>query len=357
VYSVFQDTVDIDFQWRLPAGERHEINWGVGYRAIFDNYDPRFVVTIRPGKRYSPLFSAFIQDDITLIDDKLHFIFGTKVEHNSFTGLEVQPNARVLWTPKPNHTVWGGVSRAVRTPSRGEDGLELNARALPPGTLGAGTPAALARITGDKDFKSEQLCAFELGYRSNPIRCFSFDIATFYNLYDDLRTSEAQNPVPEAVPGPPHLLLEQRLGNNMKGYSFGGELVANYQPFSWWRLTAQYSYVKLHFDLDDSTDFDAQREDRSSPEHTVSLRTNFELPHNVEVGAGIRYVSDIAYTDTPAYLAGDATIIWHATKNLSLSLTGQNLFDNRHPEFAPAFVRTPRSEVEHSVYFKLTFKF
>jgi len=358
VFDEVRDTFDLDFQWRLPAGERHEIVWGAGYRAELDENDPRPVVNFDPTSRTTHLVTGFVQDDITVIPDKFHVIVGTKMEHNSYSGFEIQPNLRMLWTPSAKHTIWGSVSRAVRTPSRSEHDVVLNLAALPPGAAGPGTPAAQVRVLGKNGYDSEDLAAFEIGYRSNPLKKISFDIATFYNRYEHLRTGENSAPFLETTPGPAHLILPQFIDNRLRGQTFGGEISVNYQPLNWWRITAQYSLLKSSFDLRNSTDIDAlKRTESGSPEHQFALRSYWELPHNVEIGAGMRYVSRTEVPKVGAYAVGDVTIIWSPRKDLSISLTGQDLFDKSHLEYTPTFLRTSESEVEHSVFLKLIFKF
>lgn len=355
VFDEVRNTFDLDFQWRLPASDRHEIVWGAGYRAELDENDPRPVVNFDPTSRTAHLVTGFVQDDVTVIPDKLHVIMGTKLEHNSYTGFEIQPNLRVLWTPSAKHTVWGSVSRAVRTPSRAEHDVRLNAAVLPPGTLGPGTPAATFRILGDNGYESEDLAAYEFGYRSNPLKKLSFDIATFFNNYEHLRTGEDRPPFPEGT----NIVVPQYIDNKLRGQTYGGEISVNYQPLSWWRITGQYSLLKTSFELKgNSTDIDAlKRHEYGSPEHQFALRSYWDLPHNVEVSAGMRYVSRTRNPDVDAYAVGDMTIIWSPRKDLSISLTGQDLFDKSHKEYEPTFLRTRTSEVEHSVFLKLTFKF
>jgi hypothetical protein len=41
------------------------------------------------------VFHLFVQDDILLIPDTLVLTLGTKLEHNSYTQFELQPNARL----------------------------------------------------------------------------------------------------------------------------------------------------------------------------------------------------------------------------------------------------------------------
>src|SRR5438105_4573447 len=76
----------------------------------------------------------------------------------------------------PDEFIWGAVSRAVRTPTRFDTDTEVTL----PGV----------RLLGNPDFKSEAVAAFESGYRSRVARRLSIDIATFFNIYDNLRNSE-----------------------------------------------------------------------------------------------------------------------------------------------------------------------
>jgi len=62
--------------------------------------DGGFAVSFPPSPhRHPQLFSAFVQDQITLVEDTLSLTLGSKFEHNDHTGFEVQPTARFLWTP------------------------------------------------------------------------------------------------------------------------------------------------------------------------------------------------------------------------------------------------------------------
>ncbi|MDX1779608.1 MAG: TonB-dependent receptor plug domain-containing protein, partial [Thermodesulfobacteriota bacterium] len=118
---VYRDTLnrfDADFQHRFRLGTRHDIVWGLRYN--FEDQDLRSSPTVAfdPERRRLNLFAGFFQDEIVLVDDKLNLILGAKVEHNHYTGFEIQPSGRLLWKPHPNHTWWAAVSRSVKTPNR-----------------------------------------------------------------------------------------------------------------------------------------------------------------------------------------------------------------------------------------------
>src|SRR5258706_15983959 len=76
-------------------------------------------------------YSGFVQDTIEIVQDRFSLTIGSKFLHNSYSGFEAEPSARVLWTPNQRHSVWAAVTRAVRTPSRVEEDLQLTVIAAP----------------------------------------------------------------------------------------------------------------------------------------------------------------------------------------------------------------------------------
>src|SRR5262249_54804254 len=130
--SEARDTVDLDVQHHLRLGTDHEIITGGGYRFTRDDISNSALlvgaapmISFQPLRKTFQLFNVFGQDTATLVDDRLFLTVGTKLEHNTYTGFEVQPNVRLLWTPTPTQSVWTAVSRAVRTPSRAEEGVSI----------------------------------------------------------------------------------------------------------------------------------------------------------------------------------------------------------------------------------------
>ena len=153
-----RDTYDMDFQHRFTFGERQEIVWGFGYRLTHDDLHNTFNATFNPDSRDDDLFSGFIQDEITLVKNCVHMILGSKFEDNDYTGFEIQPNIRILWTPDEDQSAWAAVSRAVRTPSRVEHDVQANLAVIPPGV----PPNELSPLPlvysnwGNEDFESEE---------------------------------------------------------------------------------------------------------------------------------------------------------------------------------------------------------
>src|SRR4029079_17536207 len=114
-----QQTWDVDFQHRFDLPLRQSFMYGLGYRYLPDQFDTNNAAVIfDPAITHRQLFSTFLQDEITLVEDKLKLTLGSKFEHNDYTGWEVQPSGRLAWTPNERHTLWGAVSRAVQLPGR-----------------------------------------------------------------------------------------------------------------------------------------------------------------------------------------------------------------------------------------------
>ncbi len=203
-----QNVFDMDFQHGFHVGDSQQFVWGLGYRSILDRNDSSFTVSLQPNQVSLNQFSAFLQDEISLVDNRLRLTLGSKFEHNDFTGFEVEPNARLLWTLSPNQSVWTAVSRAVRTPALTEEGLRLNSAVIPPGTPANPAPLpAVVAVFGSHQFNSENLLAYELGYRVQATSNLSLDLATFYNHYSNLRTAEPGTPFVEGSPAPTDIVI------------------------------------------------------------------------------------------------------------------------------------------------------
>ena len=327
------DTYDVDFQHRFPLGDRHSIVWGLGYRLNRDD------VTNSPGLAFLPArvsrqsFSGFVQDEIALVKDRLQLTIGTKIEHNEFTGYEYEPSGRVAWKASRRQMIWGAISRAVRTPSRIDRELFVPGR--PPFLL-AGGPG----------FVSENLSAYELGYRTQAAERFSLSLATFYDIYGDLRSIERQNP-----PAPLPLVI----ANGLKGESYGAELTGDYRVTDRWRLRAGYTELRIHIRPGlGSTDTSRGSGESHDPNRQIFLRSSVDLPRHIEFDAAFRFVGSIANQTVPAYSELDVRWGWRPNPGLEFSVVGQNLLHDRHAEFGSP---NTRKEIERSVYGKVTWRY
>jgi iron complex outermembrane receptor protein len=325
-------TYDVDFQHRFALGDRHDIIWGAGYRLIDDQQHNDYpVLAFLPADVARGSFNVFAQDEITLVPDRLHLTFGTKLDHNFYTGFELEPSSRLAWLVSKEQTVWAAVSRAVRTPSR-IDG-EFYAPRDPPFTL----------LQGNPNFLSEELLAYEFGWRVQPRPQLALALAAFYNDYDRLRSVERVNP---ATPLPFYL------GNGTEGRSTGVELTADYRVTNSWRLRAGFTQTHLHLHNTPGSTAAAPTDD--DPEHQFSVRSSVDLPGHWTVDTSYRFVARLTNSHVPAYDEADLSVGWTPTPALEFSVVGQNLLHARHAEFnAPA----SRQEIARSGYGKITWRF
>src|ERR1700693_2824920 len=270
-----QNLFDVDFQDGFHVGDSQQMVWGLGYRSIMDRNDPSFSVSLQPTQRSLNQFSAFLQDEISLVHS-LRLTVGSKFEHNAFTGFEFEPNVRLLWTMTPNQSIWTAVSRAVRTPALTEEGLRLTSAVVPPGIPQNPTPLpALITVYGSHNFQSEDLLAYELGYRVQVTSTLSTDVATFYNQYSNLRTAEPGAPFIEGSPVPTAIVVPFVAGNKMGGGTYGAELIADWKVTPKWRLVGSYSYLQMDIAQNASSlDPTADLPNRSSPRHQWYVRSS-----------------------------------------------------------------------------------
>jgi iron complex outermembrane recepter protein len=354
-----QNIFDMDFQQGFHVGDSQQFVWGLGYRSIRDRNDSSFSVSLQPNQVTLNHFSAFLQDEVSLVDNRLRLTFGSKFEHNDFTGFEVQPNARLLWTLTPNQSVWTAVSRAVRTPALTEEGLRLNSAVIPPATPPNPTPfPAVVTVFGSHQFQSEDLLAYELGYRVQVTSSLSADIATFYNNYSNLRTAEPGVPSLEGSPAPTDIVIPFFAANKMSGGTYGAELFADWKVIPKWRLVGSYSYLQMDIRKNsDSLDPTADNPNGSSPRHQWYVRSSIDLPMHFEDDTTLRFVDHLPSLNIPSYYSLDAHLGWRPVQLVEFSIGGQNLLNNQHLEFIPDFINTAPTVVKRTVYGSLTFRF
>jgi len=356
LFGDHQNILDIDFQHGFHIGDSQQFVWGLGYRSIHDKNNPSFTVSLQPNQVTLNQFSTFVQDEISLVDNRLQITLGSKFERNEFTGFEIEPNARLLWNLTPNQSIWTAVSRAVRTPALTEEGLRLNSTVIPPGPSNP-FPTVVA-VFGSHQFNSEDLLAYELGYRVQATKNLSLDIATFYNKYSNLRTAEPGAPFLEGSPAPTDVVIPFVAGNKMSGGTYGVELFADWKVVPKWRLVGSYSYLQMDIHKNaDSQDPTPDNPNGSSPRHQWYLRSSIDLPKHFEQDTTLRFVDHLPSLNLPNYYSLDAHLGWRPVTRLELSIGGQNLLNNWHFEFMPDFVNTSPTVVKRSIFGSITLKF
>lgn len=347
-------TFDLDFQNHVAIGSRQDLIWGLGYRLVSSDSksDSSTSVRFTPKGRRTPLFSGFVQDEVALVKDKLRLTIGSKFEHTDYSGLEVQPSIRALWTPSPHQTLWGAASRAVRTTLHDDKGLRANVAAFPGQN---GLPVVVA-ILGDPRTRPETLRAYEFGYRAQAHDRLSLDIATFYNVYDSLRSSEPGLPFFETDPLPPHLVIPLRFNNLLRGETYGVELSTNVDLTNSWKLSGSYSFLRMQLHrTPGGRDVTGEAAEGNSPRHQFQIHSYLRLPRNLELDTAMYRVSELPNQRVAGYTRLDARLGWRVSEGADLSVGLQNLLDSRHQEFGRDAVVPSR--IARSAYAKITWRF
>lgn len=359
-----RDTYDLDLRHRVGIGERNEVVWGGGYRVNHSHVSDSSEVTFSHATRVDQIANFFGQDEIKLVPDRLRLTVGSKVEHNDYTGFEFEPGARLSWTPTSKQTVWAAVARAVRTPSLFENEANVALAIVPPNALNP--LPTLVSVSGNTEFKSETLVAYELGYRIQVHPQLTLDLATFLNDYDDLRSTDT---ILDLSHLPDYVHSESFFSNTASGRTYGGELAATWQAAEWWRIYGQLTVLAESLrETRDHLANESRKPDFASPAYQASLRSSMDLGRHVEFDLWLRYADQFdSSTATvpgirsfdpqiPSYATLDLRLAWRPTQGLELALVGQSLAGS-HREFNPTFISTQVTEVSPSVYGKLTWRF
>ncbi len=355
-FEEVRNTFDVDLLQHLRLPYHQQVSWGLGARVDpVDDTEVTSGLQFLPLKRTDYLVSAFVQDEVGLVDRRLALILGAKLVRTNYTGFEPQPSIRLRWTPSDRQTVWAAFTHALRAPSDAEEDFYLLGYQT---TLANGTPY-FARFNANTNFAPEQLNGFEVGYRRLLGQTLYVDLSTFYNHYHNLFSEDITGgPYEEDEPAPTHLLLPAQFQNGLDAYTKGIEVAPEWRPSKAWRLRGSYSY--LHMDVYNKPDLTAfiqlptgPTEAGSSPRHQVAVQSAFDLTKRWQVDLSYRYVSALPGLGVASYCTGDARIGYRLGQHAELSVVGQNLLQPWHLEYAQSEPGPP-VWIRRSVYARLT---
>jgi iron complex outermembrane receptor protein len=349
------NTFDIDFQQHVGWGSRQDFVGGVGYRFFSYATTGSLTASFNPASQGRQIFTSFLQDEITLKPERLYLTIGAKLEHNDFSGFEFQPSARIAWNVTKDDMLWAGYSRARRTPSPVDRGINFGFAAFP----GPGGVPVLLNAQGSPNTVSENLDAFEAGYRAQLRANISLDVSTFYNRYGDLTTFEPGPPFVGLNPLPPHLDIPTIFANQMHGESHGIEMAVNWKATNRWTLSPGYAFERIHLQTNpgsqDTTSVSTG--EGNSPHIEAQLRSNLALPRKLEWNASAYFVDRLPAQQVPSYTRLDTGITWRASEHLAVSLVGQNLLKDHHLEAHSSDQSEFSSLIKRSVYAKFAWQF
>jgi iron complex outermembrane receptor protein len=295
-------------------------------------------------RRYNDA-AGFFQYQYVVVPNKLRVLAGSKFEGNPFTGLEFQPQLRAVWTINTRNLLWGSVSRAVRDPSHAEVNLDTIPASIP-------SPAGpiILHAFGNSDLQSEHLKAYELGYRVQPSRTISLDVATYYNGYDNLIVF-----APPAVQPPLQIVTvatNESAANDGTAQTHGAELSAEWQPLRRWMISPTITEIR-----------GSENAMLAVPKHLFGVQSRFDVMRHLDLDAGLYHDNALAATSgeilgepptpaVPSFSRVDVVLSWHPVPQWTFGVCGRNLQSQKHIEFVNDFFGGAAGEITRSVSFK-----
>jgi len=331
----------LDFQNRFPLGERQEVTWGAGVTDAQIRWDADAPAAFQPKERSLYRLDGFIQDQVSIVPERLQLSVGTKLEYNNQTQFEFDPSVRLAWTPDKQNTVWGAISRSTRIPSLYQDTRD---------TFG------ILSISPDNP-SSEKTISYELGYKVQPYKTVTLDATGFFNTYKGLilAVPSASSPVSESWT------------NAATAQSAGAELAASWQATPQWKLAGSYSLLKVVAESSTARvpNSSIQAIEGNSPENQFQVHSYYDLTRTLQLNGSAYWVQGLPKLsggqfrsqDVGSYFRLDLGMTWKPRDNVSFSVGVQNLLQTRHAESGNLGIGLIPTEVPRSAYaqFEVTF--
>lgn len=361
---IHQHTFDVDFQHNFALGGRQKLIWGAGFRSNSDEVEGNSVsFFIDPTSSRTYLYNAFVQNEVELVKNRLDLIAGSKFEHNDFTGIEIQPSARLRWMPSPEQTLWTAVSRAVRTPARADDDIKRVVGLLPPGISVLGlpplpedSPPILIVFSGDRSFDSETVLALEAGYRRSIGQRWLADIALFRNNYKKLSDAALGTPISRRDPVP-HAELPLDIINGIEGLTWGLEAAVEGRLRPWYRLRAAYTYLHMDLMSKNGTLIDQLQLDSTVPAHQFALYSSVNRDRIWEFDWSLRYVDALDGLGIDERFNLDMRLARALGSHYQLAVIGRGLLNGGQTEFVSRFVIGQPIKIERTLFIALSGRF
>jgi len=349
---IAENSLDFDYQNRHRIGSRQEVVWGAGYRRTLTDLGSLSWISFSPRMSAESLYSAFVEDEIR-VTDNLWLTLGTRVEHNRYTGFDVEPSARLAWTVTPTSTFWLSAGRTVRQPARADAASNIELGTIP---LASGMPAVLY-LVGNQHQAAERVTDYEAGYRAQLRKNLSLDAVAFASFYRDLETLQ---PLPPAIiegSGGYEVKLAYMYANGGTAVNYGGELAANWNVTRRWRLSPAYSMLHVNYRVSptsvDSAGFSFAL---CSPAYTWQIRSLLNLPAKLSFDQSLTWTSRLVGAGIPSYWRLDGRVARRLGESAEISLVGQNLLQPRFLEFGGQY-GVVGTELPRSVFGRVEFRF
>lgn len=317
-FSEHRNTFDLEVKYHAKPFVSHDLQWGLGYRTTSDRMTNSLALSFNPISKTDPLYSVFIQDEITLLPS-LRLTLGLKVEDNNYTGVESAPDIRLMWEVSDKQRLWASASHAYVPPTRADADMSQ---------LFVNTPNFQLGLVPNKNLKTIDIESYELGYRFQPQAHIAFEAVAYRNKYRHLLTDEK-------LPFDPILGFSGiQEGNFLNAKSKGVELNMSWQVLDQWRLTANYAWIQIRSYSTGGTDLVSyQKLNTVTPNHRWSVNSALALSNQFTLDAQLYVVAESLARKVEAYTRADLRLGWNVKDTINVSLAIQNALDKKHAEF------------------------
>ena len=163
----------------------------------------------------------------------------------------------------------------------------------------------------------------------------------------------------ELTPGPPHLFIPVQFGNLLEATTTGIEVVGRWTPASWWRLEGGYSTFRSHT----APVAGEPRRWRRLPSTATRPARSGRRGRRSRSPLGSRltpWCSTLAPFHSSGSLPTHAPTRgwkWYLSRQLSVSVAGQNLLDPRHVEYGGTGAIVSATEIPRSASVQLRWRY
>lgn len=344
LFAERRDTFDIDFRHWFNINKTNSFIWGLNFRTTEDDIKGSDTVYLLSPQRRINTYSGFVQNT-TKITDKLSLMYGSKLEWNDQTGVEIQPSVRLTYDYTDSTTLWASWSRAVRRPSRAEDDVRLFQLSTntTPNLAGIGFASHSFKtiggfLAGSRDQDSEELLAYEMGMRTDYFdKKIIIDFATFFFDYNNLVGLETD----------PSNSARQNINNKGNAHAYGAELSLKYIPTDKLDFLFNYTWFRKHGELNEEAD----------AEHLLFTAMNYKICKDLSWHTTVYYAGNVESINTKSYINLDTGFIWKYNAHWDFSVWGKNLLDPQHAEGTTEYFDDQTYQIPRSLFFQATYRF
>jgi iron complex outermembrane receptor protein len=323
------DVLDLEVQRTEAARGMHRLTWGGNLRYYRDATENSSYIGWFPDRVIQRWVSLFLQDDITL-NPLWRLTTGVRVERGPYNTTDVLPTLRLARRIGDTQTLWGGLSRAARSPTRLDAEFRIPA-------------VAPFNFMGNPNIRSETVKVAEIGYRYQG-QTTTASVSLYRNFYDGLSGVITTTGV-----GPPFMAV-----NGGRGQATGIEAWGEWRVTSGWRLSGGFTAAsEWYYDRTGVTTIGMGALSASTPANTAQLRSSWNLPYKTELDVIYRHVSTLGLYAVPSYETIDFRLGWKLSKSLNLDIIGQNMLGTQHAEYGAI---TDRALMSKRIYTRLTWR-